>query len=313
MRVIMNIQKVDFSSVDLNLLKLFDALLKERRLTRAGQRIGLSQPAASRGLARLRKLFNDRLVVRTSQGLELTPRATALSGAVTKLLDDAQQIVTPSIFKPSEASGKFTIATTDHMTLLLIPELLSKLAELAPGLDLEISASSGDNVDLVVQGDVDLAIGVYGKLPTRFYQRVLYDEDLVCLIRSDHPILAEPWTLECFASLPHISVIITGKGKSTVDNALAEEGLSRRTAVRLPHFLAAPMLVAESDMILSIPRRLAHKVVMTAPLKILEIPLTIKSFNPSIIWHERWHEDPAHIWLRNLLFEIGYKNKTVIA
>ncbi|KXO13404.1 Transcriptional regulator, LysR family [Moritella sp. JT01] len=309
----MNIQKVDFSSVDLNLLKLFDALLKERSVTRAGQRIGLSQPAASRGLARLRKLFNDRLVVRTSQGLELTPRATALSGAVTKLLDDAQKIVAPSTFKPSEASGKFTIATTDHMTLLLIPELLSKLAELAPRLDLEISASSGDNIDLVVQGDVDLAIGVYDKLPTRFYQRVLYDEDLVCLIRSDHPILAEPWTLESFASLSHISVIITGKGKSTVDNALAEEGLSRRTAVRLPHFLAAPMLVAESDMILSIPRRLAHKVVMTAPLKILEIPLTIKSFNPSIIWHERWHEDPAHIWLRNLLFEIGSKNKTVIA
>lgn len=307
MKVMSGMHQVDFSGIDLNLLKLFDALSKERSVTRAGQKLGLSQPAASRGLARLRRLLNDRLVVRTSQGLELTPRAATLSEPVAKLLEDARSIVAPSIFEPSTALGRFTIATTDHMTLLLMPALLSKLALLAPYLDLEISAPSGDNVDLVAQGDVDLAIGVYDNLPARFHHRSLYDEDLVCLVRRDHPVLAEQWTLERFVSLSHILVIITGYGKSAVDEALTQQGLSRRAAVRLPHFLAAPMLVAESDMILSLPRRLARRIAISTPVEILEIPLKIEKFSPSIIWHERWHDDSAHMWLRKLILKVGSK------
>lgn len=301
--------KVDFSRIDLNLLKLFDALIKERSVTRAGQRLGLSQPAASRGLGRLRRLLNDRLVVRTSQGLELTPRAAALSDPVAKLLDDARSIVAPSTFEPSAAFGQLTIATTDHMTLLLMPTLLSKLAQLAPRLDLKIPAPSGNNVKLVAQGDVDLAIGVYDELPARFHHRSLYDEDLVCLIRRDHPVLTEEWTLEHFISLPHISVIITGHGKNTVDEALAHQGLSRRVAVRLPHFLAASMLVAESNMILSLPRRLARRIAMSTPVEVLELPLEIERFTPSMIWHERRHDDPAHVWLRKLIVEISSEIK----
>lgn len=297
--------QVDFNRIDLNLLKLFDALLKERSVTRAGQKLGLSQPAASRGLARLRRLFNDQLMVRTSQGLELTPRAAALSESVARLLENARSIVAPSIFEPSAASGRFTIATTDHITLLLIPTLLSKLGQLAPGLDLEISAPLGNNVELVTQGDVDLAIGVYDNLPARFHRRSLYDEDLVCVVRRDHPVLTEQWTLERFVSLSHISVIITGYGRNAVDEALAQQGLSRRVAVRLPHFLAAPMLVAKSDMVLSLPRRLAHRIAISIPVEVLEIPLEIESFSPSMIWHERWHDDSAHIWLRKLIVSIG--------
>ncbi len=298
-------RQVDFNHIDLNLLKLFDALLKERSVTRAGQRLGLSQPAASRGLGRLRRLLNDRLMVRTSQGLELTPRAEALSEPVARLLEDARSIVAPLTFDPSTASGRLTIATTDHMTLLLIPTLLSRLVQLAPGLDLEIPAPSGDNVNLIKQGDADLAIGVYGKLPSRFHQRLLYDEDFVCLVRRGHPVLAEQLTLKRFISLSHISVIITGYGNNAVDDALAKQGLSRRVAVRLPHFLAAPLLVAESDMILSLPRRLAHRIALSTPVEILEIPLKIDSFTPSIIWHERRQNDSAHMWLRKLIVDIA--------
>ena len=296
---------MDLTGIDLNLLKLLDALAKERSVTLAGQRLGLSQPAASRGLGRLRRLLNDRLVVRTSQGLELTPRATALTEPVAKLLEDAKSIVAPSIFEPSEASGRLTIATTDHMTLVLMPTLLSKLAQLAPGLDLEIPAQSGDNVNSVAQGDVDLAIGVYGWLPARFHQRSLYNEDLVCLVRLGHPVLAKPWNLERFVTLSHISVIITGHGRSAVDETLAQQGLSRRVAVRLPHFLAAPMLVVESDMVLSLPRRLAHRIAKSIPVEVLELPLKLESFSPSMIWHERQHDDPAHMWLRKLIVKIS--------
>lgn len=297
--------EVDFANVDLNLLKLFDALLKERSVTRAGQRIGLSQPAASRGLGRLRRLLGDPLMVRTSQGLELTPRAVELSEPVARLLEDARSIVAPSEFDANTASGCLTIATADHMTLLLIPTLLSKLARIAPGLDLIIPRQSGDNVDLISQGDADLAIGVYHDLPARLYHRSLYDEDLVCLVRHNHPAIREGLNLDKFISLKHISVIITGHGGSAVDDALASQGLSRRVAVRLPHFLAAPMLVAQSDMILSLPRRLACEMAQSVAVEMLELPLEVEHFTPSIIWHARRHNDPAHRWLRQLIVEIG--------
>lgn len=298
-------QKVDFSKVDLNLLKLFDALLKEGSVTRAGVRLGLSQPAASRGLGRLRRLLNDKLLVRTANGWELTPRAIALSGPVTKLLDDARAIVAPSEFHPSNASGRFTIATADHLALLLIPLLVSKLASLAPGIDLVMPAPVGDNVDLIAQGGADLAIGSFQGLPARFYCRPLYNEDFVCVVRKNHPVVAEKLTLENFVSLPHLSVIITGQGRSAVDDALSQHGLTRRIAVRTPHFLVAPMIVAESDLILSIPRRLAHRIARSAPIEILEPPIKIQPFTPSIIWHERQHYDPANVWLRNQIVEIS--------
>lgn len=297
--------KMDVDSVDLNLLKLFDALLKEGSVTHAGQSLGLSQPAASRGLARLRRLLNDPLLVRTTKGWELTPRAIALSGPVTKLLDDARAIVAPSVFNPSSASGQFTIATGDHLALMLMPELISKLATLAPGVDLVIPTSSGDNVDLIAEGSADLAIGVFQKLPARFYQRSLYDEDFVCVVRHNHPVISEKLTLKKFVSLSHLSVIITGKGNNPVDDALAKYGLTRRVAMQIPHFLLAPMIVSESDLILSIPRKLAVKMSLSVPIQILELPLEIENFTPSMIWHERQHNDPSHMWLRKLIMEIS--------
>lgn len=300
-------QKVDIGGIDLNLLKLFDALLKEGSVTGAGARLGLSQPAASRGLARLRRLMNDRILVRTANGWELTQRALALSASVTKLLDDARAIVAPSEFHPSTASGQFTVATADHLALLLIPELVAKLASLAPGIDLVMPATAGDNVDLIAQGSADLAIGSFEGLPARFYNRRLYDEDYVCVVRQGHPIIGEGLTLENFVSLSHLSVIITGQGRSAVDEALAQHGLTRRIAVRTPHFLAAPMIVAESDLIMCIPRRLAHRLAKSVAIEVIDLPIQIPSFTPSIIWHERQHYDPAHKWLRNQIVEIASK------
>ncbi|WP_429083224.1 LysR family transcriptional regulator [Aeromonas bivalvium] len=305
MQVISNMHKPDIGEVDLNLLKLFDALLKEGSVTGAGTRLGLSQPAASRALGRLRRLLNDRILVRTANGWELTPRALALSASVTRLLDDARAIVSPSEFHPGSASGRFTIATGDHLALLLMPELVSRLASLAPGIDLVMSAPAGDNVDLIAQGGADLAVGSFEGLPARFYRKPLYDEDLVCVVRQGHPILAEPLTLEHFVSWPHLAVIITGHGGSAVDEALAQRGLTRRIAVRTPHFLVAPNMVAKSDLILCLPRRLAHRIAGSVSIEILALPMDMPPFTPSIIWHERQHYDPAHKWIRNQILEIA--------
>ncbi len=308
MDIIFNMHEMDFTAVDLNLLKLLDALLRERSVTRAGQRLGLSQPAASRALGRLRRLLGDRLVVRTSKGLDLTPRAAALAEPVARLLEGARAIVAPAVFDPATASDRITIAAVDHMTLMLMPALISRLTRLAPGLDLEIPPLRGDTMDLVSQGVADLALGVYDDLPAGFFRRSLYDEDLVCVVRRDHPVIAAGLTLERFIALSHVLVTITGQGETLVDGALARQGLKRRVAVRLPHFLAAPMLVAESDMILSLPRLLAHRLAAATPIAVLELPLETGVFTPSMIWHERRHDDPAHAWLRRQVVEAVHES-----
>ena len=298
-------RKTNFTNVDLNLLKLFDALLRERSVTRAGVELGLSQPAASRALGRLRHLFADRLVVRTRNGLELTPRAIALAEPVARLLENARAIVAPAEFDPATARAQVTVATIDHMSLMIMPSLISRLGRLAPGLDLEIPPPLGNNVDIVAQGNADLALGVYDDhdLPSGFFRRALYDENLACVVRHDHPVITEGLTLERFAALLHLQVIITGRGESSIDIALQRYGLKRRVAVRLPHFLAAPMLVAESDMILSLPRRLAHRISTSTPIAVLELPFDLDGFTLSMIWHERRQDDPAHLWLRRQVVE----------
>ena len=297
-------REVDLRPVDLNLLKLLDALLRERSVTRAGQRLGLSQPAASRALGRLRRLLADRLVVRTPQGLEPTPRASALAEPVARLLEGARAIVAPVEFDPATARGKIVIGSVDYMTLLLMPALVARLSRLAPGLDLEIPAMVGDHVGLIARDAADLALGIYEDLPAGFFRRLLYDEDLVCVVRRGHPVVEAGLTLERFLALSHVTVVVTGRGEAPVDVALARLGLTRRVAMRLPHFLVAPMLVAEGDMILSLPRRLAHRITDLAPLAVLELPLEIGPLPMSMIWHERRQDDPAHAWLRRQVVEV---------
>jgi len=292
--------ETDFGSVDLNLLKLLDALLKERSVTLAGERLGLSQPAASRGLGRLRRLLHDRVMVRTAKGLEPTPRALALEPALNRLLREARDIISPAHFDPGSAQGRLTLASIDHMALMLLPGLTARLECLAPGLDLEVRSLQGDNIELVARGDAGVAVGVFNdeSLPAGFFRRPLYDEDLVCLVRRGHPALKQPWTAEGFSALLHVLVTITGRGDALIDTALAQQGLRRRVAVRLPYFLAAPGLVAQSDKVLSLPRRLARQFTQVLPLEWLELPVHTGSFTLSMIWHERTHRDPAHAWLR---------------
>ncbi len=298
--------EVDLRSVDLNLLKFLGGLLKERSVTRAGSRLGLSQPAASRALGRLRTLLKDRLFVRTPKGLEPTPRSLVLAPIVERLLEDVRNIVAPAAFDPATAQQHFTIASIDHMALMMMPGLVARLEQAAPRVTLEISAPRGDNVEAIARGEADVALGVFAddSLRAGFYRRKLYDEDLVCVVQRGHPILSVELTPERFAALSHVLVTITGQGNALVDTALARLGMRRRVAVRLPHFLVAPMIVAASHMILALPRRLAVRMASGAPLDIIELPLDMEAISPSMIWHERTHDDPAQAWLRRQIVEV---------
>ncbi|WP_256080465.1 LysR family transcriptional regulator [Massilia sp. YIM B04103] len=311
MEVIEKMQQVDLSDVDLNLLKLFDALVRERSVTQAGFRLGLSQPAASRALGRLRAMLGDRLLVRGKLGLELTPRGEMLAGPVTKLLEDARAIVSPAVFDPASATGRITIAAHDHLSLLVLADLAARFERHAPALSLHIAQPAGDNVRLVEQGTADLALGVFEALPGSLYRRNLYTDSLVCVMRSDHPGAAGGLSLERYVTLRHVAVTISGVGNSAVDLALSAQGLTRRVALRVPHFLAGAMLVADSDMILTLPSRLARRLAGRLPLALLDLPLQVAPLSPAMIWHERFHRDPAHAWVRQQLVDIVASFDTV--
>lgn len=304
MKVILNMHQVDLSALDLNLLKLFEALVRERSVTQAGLRLGLSQPAASRALGRLRRMLGDRLVVRGKLGLELTPRGQALAGPVARLLDDARGIVAPAVFDPASASGRITIAAHDHLALVVLAQLMARLERHAPALSLHIAPPVGDNVRLVEQGAADLALGIFEALPGSFHRRGLYTDHLVCVVRSGHPAAADGWGLERYVALRHVAVTISGVGESAVDVALAARGRSRHVALRVPHFLAGAMLVADSDMVLTLPSRLAHLLAQRLALALLDLPLQVAPLSPAMVWHERFHGDPAHGWVRQQLVDV---------
>jgi DNA-binding transcriptional LysR family regulator len=304
MKGIVNMRQVDLSAVDLNLLKLFDALVRERSVTRAGLRLGLSQPAASRALARLRTMLGDRLVVRGKVGLELTPRGDMLAGRVARLLDDARGIVSPAVFDPASATGRITIAAHDHLSLVVLSGLISRFEQHAPALSLHIAQPVGDNVRLVEQGTVDLALGMFEAVPGSLYRRGLYTDRFVCVVRAGHPGVAGGLGLERYVSLRHVAVTISGLGESAVDVALATRGLTRHVALRVPHFIAGAMLVADSDMILTLPSRLARRLADKLPLALVDVPLPVAALAPAMIWHERFHGDPAHAWVRQQLVDV---------
>jgi DNA-binding transcriptional LysR family regulator len=311
MKGIAIMHQVDLSTVDLNLLKLFEALVRERSVTQAGLRLGLSQPAASRALGRLRKMLGDRLVVRGKLGLELTPRGEALAGPVAKLLDDARGIVSPAVFDPASATGRITIAAHDHLSLIVLADLIARFERHAPALSLHIAQSIGDNVRLVEQGDADLALGIFDALPGSLHRRGLYTDSLMCVVRSDHPCVADGLSLERYLALRHITVTISGVGESTVEVALSKMGCTRYVALRVPHFLAGAMLVADSDMIFTLPSRLARHLAKRLPLALLDLPLQVAPLSPAMVWHERFHSDPAHIWVRQQLVDVVASFKEV--
>jgi DNA-binding transcriptional LysR family regulator len=302
-KAIAEMRQVDLSAVDLNLLKLFEALVRERSVTGAALRLGMSQPGASRALARLRTMLGDRLLVRGKLGLELTPRGASLAERVTRLLDDARGIVAPAHFDPATATGRIAIAAHDHLGLLLLPGLMDRFARHAPALSIHIAPPAGDNVRLVEQGTVDLALGIFDALPGSLYRRGLYTDGMVCVVRAGHPTLADGLNLERYAAMRHVAVTISGIGDSAVDVAMSALGLTRHVALRVPHFLAGAMLVADSDMILTLPGRLARRLAQTLPLALVDLPLHVAPLAPAMIWHERFHGDPAHAWVRQQLVD----------
>ena len=293
----------DLSGINLNLVVALDALLSEANVTRAAERVGVTQSAMSHSLRQLRELLGDALLIRGRGGMVRTPRAEQLAAPLHRgLLELRRALANEPVFEPRTATRRFTLATGDYFAAALLPELLGMLGREAPGVDLVVRHLIPDQVaSLMESGEVDLCVAAFPPPSPGLRQQKLFTEDFVCVVREGHPAVRKGLDLETYLRLPHVLISPRGEGAGTVDIALAALGHTRRIALRLPYFLTAPLVVVHSDHVLTAPRRLVETFTGAWPLQVLPPPVELRSFDVVQVWHERFNDDPAHRWLRGMV------------
>jgi DNA-binding transcriptional LysR family regulator len=307
---------MDIRKVDLNLLLAFDALMQDGNLTRAGFRLGLSQPSMSHALARLRKLSGDPLFVRVPTGMEPTPFAQQIAGAVRDglallhgALDGAAH------FNPATYNRTFQILMSDIGELVYLPRLITKLKAVAPHVDLRVLQLPRESYhDAFLSGEADLAIGFLPALKAGFYQQRLFEDSYICIARKDHPRVRATLSLEQFSQESHILIEPAGSRYSTVslqsstttfiERYLADQGLSRRIALRVPHFMVVPEIVQQTDLLATVPGSVMTHIRPMPKVKLLQLPIKTPSFEIRQFWHQRNHHDVANRWLRRIIAEL---------
>ncbi len=299
---------MDIAGFDLNLLKAFDALYAERHVTRAGQRIGLSQPAMSGALTRLREVLDDELFVRSSTGMQPTPRADDLAGPIAAALRLMQTVLLDDGFDPGTADHVVTIAMTDYAAFVLLPTLLAKLAIEAPRLEVRVRGIFGKDevVDLLDSGEASLALSVPVHASARILTRLLLREGFVCIARPGHPAFANEADVAAFAAAPHLLVSPEGDRAGLVDRKLAALGLARRVVLSLPQFLVAPFVVADTDLIATLAARVARRfAAANLGIVVHEPPVALPDWPLAMMWHRRVNDHPATVWLRDCIAGIA--------
>lgn len=293
----------DIRSLDLNLLKALDALLDERSVTRAAERLGLTQPAVSGMLTRLRDSFDDPLFVRTPRGIVPTLRATELAGSLKQILGEVETLLQPNTFEPSTAEFTLSLAATDYALQAVVVPLLEKLRRRAPGIRMAVRPVEGDRVQAQFErGDLDLALMTPETALPDLRSRRLFDERYVCALRADHPdAAAGAISIDRFCALDHALVSYAGEQFwGVTDDALARIGRKRRVVLSITSFLVLASVLRTTDLIAVVPRRLVED---AAGLVMIEPPVDIPGFSKLAVWHERTHRDHGQRWVRSLLFE----------
>ena len=294
------------AGIDLNLLLVLDALLATGSATRAAERLSVSQSAVSHALSRLRQSLSDPLLVRTPHGLVPTPRAEALAPTLHRLLAELGQAVTgAAVFDPQTAQCSFTIVMSDYVSLLLMPPLMERLQAEAPGIEVLVLSIQGEEFAALERGEIDLTIGRVFPARQGFYQQALFGDRLLCMVRSPGPARQKTLPLREYLKRGHVLISPQGQGPGIVDLALAEKGLSRRIMLRVPYFMAAPLIVARTDLVLTVPERVAQLITEILPVRLLAPPLELRNFNMVQVWHARHQQSPRHVWLRRLIAEVS--------
>ncbi|ASM17317.1 LysR family transcriptional regulator [Serratia marcescens] len=305
---------MNLSSVDLNLLVVFEALYQTRNVTAAGRRLNRAQPSVSNALARLRILLNDPLFVRSGGAMAPTPRAHQLMPQIQQVLEQIHlALAPPARFDPATAGQRrFTLAAGDYADILLLPVIISRLRQTAPGIDIRVSRLDRHNIYRQLdRGEVDIALGGHLSGAESHYVRTLFEEHLVCIASRSHPQLADGrWDLARYLSLPHglYAPADDGSARGLVDRRLAEIGGQRRVAVTFSHIAALPAVVADSDLIATLAASAARHFSDPQRVRILPLPdeLAIAPFPIELIAGRQAQRDPALIWLCELIGQLSF-------
>jgi len=279
------------------LLRLFDVLYSQGSVTAAAQQLGLSQPTISIWLAQLRERLGDPLFVRTSKGMQPTPRAESLIGVVRTALDALRQIGVAPEFDPARSDRRFCIAMSDASHVNLLPQILGHLRHMAAGCGLRAGAIDPSLPERLQSGAADLALGLIPELGAGFYQQTLFTQDWVCLARADHPRIRARLTLADYRREGHIE-IASGTGHRLLEHALKRARIARAVVLELPGFLGLSAVLEAGDLVVTVPRQTGETLAGRNALRLHPCPFPIAPFSVKQHWHARFHHDPGNRWLR---------------
>lgn len=301
------IHSMNLSSVDLNLLVVLEALFAERSVTRAARRVGLSQPATSHALGRLRAQFDDPLFVRTPLGLRTTPRAEQLRAPLAAALEAVRRTLAgPADFDAKTSARTFTLACADLAAFVLLPPLLARLAESGPEVNVVLRpVAVSDVARQLAEGGLDLFLGTEDAAFGALHAQPLFREKFLTLLREGHPAARRKLDLDAFCAVSHLLVAPRGTPGSYVDTKLAALGRRRRVALIVPQFLVAPHVVAATELAWVGPERMVRGYAASLPVVARPVPFELGGFTLVAYWHEREHKDPAHRWFRGTLATIA--------
>ena len=297
---------MELEDIDLNLLVVFKQLLAERSVSRAAEALGLSQPAVSNALARLRKLLGDELFLRTPAGMEPTPFAEQLAESVTYGLGMIHSALNQrSTFDPAASTRSFVIGMTDIGEIYFLPRLMERLRHDAPGVTVSTVRNTTTNLrDDMEAGKVDLAIGLLPQLKAGFFQRRLFRQRYVCMFRKGHRLDKRKVSLAEFSAAEHLLVISEGTGHGKVDEVLKRSGVERRVSLTVPHFVAVGHILQATDMVATVPERFAERMVEPFGLTYVAHPAKLPEVAINVFWHAKFHKAPANQWLRGVVFDL---------
>lgn len=292
---------------DLNLLPIFLTLMDERNVTRAAERLGMTQPALSNALNRLRETLRDPLFIRERYGMKPTQMAEALAPVVRAALSTLDEAIGgQQDFDPALATRQFTIAPNSYVEFALMPAIVARLREIAPDIRLRLTPFGNDLIETgAVSGATDMVLGRIIDPPDNMVVQHLMDDGLACVVRSDHPDVGAFLTQAQYESMKHVNVLPPGRMRAGLFQALEQRGVKREVAVSVTHFLAVPEMVAVTNYCATLPRLICQRLARDERLKVLPAPVDLGTFPVELAWHVRYRSDPAHRWLRSLVAEVA--------
>jgi DNA-binding transcriptional LysR family regulator len=297
---------MDLREIDLNLLVVFNQLLLDRSVSTAADNLGLTQPAVSNALKRLRTVLKDELFLRTSRGMEPTPYALHLSEPVRYALDALQTVLKRrDTFDPLTSTRNFNLAMTDIGEMYFMPPLMEALSRLAPSIRITtLRPNSGNLRDDMELGSVDLTLGHQPNLQAGFFQRRLFRHRYVCVFRRQHATATTPMSLKQFCELEHVGVVAANTGHAEIDEQLERAGVKRRMRLVVPHFIAVGHILQSTDLIATLPERFAERCREPFGLSVSPHPIPLPEIAINLFWHAKYNRDPANLWFRQLLVEL---------